>query len=451
MSAPEFDAFRRATPKSAAAWRRACERIPGGVTSNVRYFPPHPIFMSRAAGSKIYDVDGREYIDYCLAFGPLITGHGHPRVLEAIRAELDRAGTVLFGTPCELEHRMAERLARLLPSAEMVRFTNSGTEATLHAIRVARGATGRTRVAKFEGHYHGVHDSVLLNIDGPGPRAPACDGIPRPVLDATLVLPFNETAAVVGALEQADDLAAVILEPVARGAIEGTPEFLAAVREVTARRGIVLIFDEVVAWPRVGLAGAQGLYGVTPDLTALGKAIGGGLPLSALVGRRDLMNVMCPRQARGAETGASGVGPYVVHGGTYTGTPIALAAGLAVLDLLEHEGGWTQLKSAGERMRRALADLFLRRGRPAQVIGTGGAFDFYFTDEPIRSSREICRSDLDARRAIDYQLLTRGIYNSPLHRFHLSLAHTDADLDRTLDQIDRALDVVRPAGPPAGV
>jgi glutamate-1-semialdehyde 2,1-aminomutase len=449
MSEPDFDAFRRLTPGSASAWRLACERIPGGVSSNVRYFPPYPIFMSRASGSKIYDIDNREYIDYCLAFGPLVAGHGHPRVLEAIRSELDRAGTVIFGASSTLEGRMAENLARLLPSAEMTRFTNSGTEATMHAVRIARGVTGRTRIAKFEGHYHGVHDSVLVNTDGPVPVAPACDGIPAPVLGATLVLPFNDAEAVVEALEKAEDLAAVILEPVARGAIEPAPDFLRAVREVTSRRGVLLIFDEVVSWPRVGPGGAQVLYGVVPDLTTLGKAIGGGLPMGAVVGRRDVMNAVWPKSAREAaaqanvdapEPGA----PYVFHGGTYNGTPLALAAGLAVLDLLENEGGWGRLKTAGERMRSALVELFLRRGREAQVIGTGAAFDFYFTGQVVRSSREIWESDLDSRRAIDYRLLCRGIYNSPVHRFHLSLAHTDADLERTLEEIDRALDVVRP-------
>jgi glutamate-1-semialdehyde 2,1-aminomutase len=431
-----FDSFRALTPGSGAAHARACSRIPAGVTSNVRYFPPYPIFMSRAAGSKIFDVDGREYIDYCLAFGPLIAGHGHPRVLDAMRSELDRAGTVIFGAPSELEYRMAERLAGLLPSAEMTRFTNSGTEATLHAIRIARGATGRSRVVKFEGHYHGVHDSVLVNTDRPLPPAAACDGIPGPVLAATLVLAFNDAAAAVGALEEAGDVAAVILEPVARGAIEATPEFLVALRDVTRRRGILLIFDEVVSWPRVGLHGAQGRYGVTPDLTTLGKAIGGGLPMGAVVGRREVMNVVCPPAAR--EGGA--FRPYVFHGGTYNGTPMALAAGLAVLDLLEGEGGWARLERDGERMRAALRDLFARRGQQAQVIGTGAAFDFYFTGEPIRSSREIWRSDLEARRTLDYTLLGRGIYNAPLHRFHLSLAHSEADLERTLEEVDRAMD-----------
>jgi glutamate-1-semialdehyde 2,1-aminomutase len=179
--------FARVTPGSRDAWDRASSRVPGGVTSNVRYFPPHPVFMERAHGARLWDVDGREYVDYCLAFGPQIAGHGHPRVQDAITRELARAGTTIFGDPTTLELEMAERLARLIPSAEMVRFTNSGTEATMHAIRVARGVTGRARVIKFEGHYHGVHDAVLYNLDRPVPRAPTNDGIPRETQAQTTV------------------------------------------------------------------------------------------------------------------------------------------------------------------------------------------------------------------------------------------------------------------------
>jgi glutamate-1-semialdehyde 2,1-aminomutase len=462
------ETYRELTLASRQAWQNATARIPGGVSSNVRFFPPYPIFMDRASGSKVYDVDGREYIDYCLAFGPLIAGHGHPRLMQAIRAELDRAGTVIFGASSPLELALAERLSRLLPSAEMVRFTNSGTEATMHAIRLARGATGRTRVVKFEGHYHGGHDAVLIGLDASTPARAANDGIPATILDATLVLPFNDVSALREQLEAAKDVAAVIVEPVARGAICAEVAFLRELRAITERNGSVLIFDEVVAWPRVSLAGAQGWLGVTPDLTALGKAIGGGLPMGAVVGRRDLMSLFAPKKARfepakagphpingaGFNTNAVGAGfnkdavgagfsrlgdQYVFHGGTYNGTTIALAAGLALLDLLEEPGVYDGLIRMGERMRAELRDLFARRGVGAQVIGHGAAFDFYFTDQPIRSLRDVWNSDLTRREELDYHLFEQGIYNSPLHRFHLSLAHTDDDLSRTLDAIDRAL------------
>jgi glutamate-1-semialdehyde 2,1-aminomutase len=430
-----FDEYRRLTPVSGLLYDAARRRIPGGVSSSVRFFPPYPVFMSGASGARVTDADGREYVDYCLAFGPLVTGHGHPAVLEAIRSTLDRLGTVIFGAPIELELAYADRLARLVPSAEMVRFTGSGTEATMHALRIARGATGRPRIVKFEGHYHGVHDAVLWNVDRPLPPAAATDGIPAAEAGSTLVLPFNDIEALRAALDESDDIAAVIVEPVARGAVEAEPAFLRALREMTRRRGIVLVFDEVVSWPRVSLGGAQALYGVTPDLTALGKAIGGGLPLAAVVGRRDLMSLVTPPAARARDDRA----PHVFHGGTCNATPIALAAGLAVLDELEAPGAFERWSGTGRRMREALAELFARRGRAAQVIGTGSTFDFYFTDRPIRSARDVWASDLDERRRIDYGLLARGVYNSPVHRFHLSTVHADADLDFTLSAIDDAL------------
>jgi glutamate-1-semialdehyde 2,1-aminomutase len=431
------DRLRALTPASRAAAARASKRLPGGVTSNVKFFPPYPLFMSHAHGSRIVDVDGREYIDYCLAFGPLIAGHGHPRIQKAMLDEIARAGTVILGAPSTLEAQYAERLASVIPSADMVRFTNSGTEATLHALRIARGATGRRRIVKFEGHYHGVHDAVLLNLDRPAPAAPSSDGVAHP--EDTVVLPFNDAAAFRRAIDSEPDLAAVIMEPVARGAVGADPGFLALVRDLTARCDIVLVFDEVVSWPRVGLSGAQGLYGITPDLTALGKAIGGGLPMGAVAGRRGLMEIVAPRQARAAAAPFDS-DAYVFHGGTYNGTPAALAAGLALIDLLQEDGNLTRLMERGESCRARLRDIFAQRGLTAQVIGVGAAFDFYFTAEPIRSSREIWQSDLEARRAVDDRLLVAGVYNAPVHRFHLSLAHTDEDLDRTFDAIDRALE-----------
>ena len=427
--------YRAATPGSAALFEKAAQRLPAGVTSNVKFFAPYPLYMTRAEGARVWDVDGREYLDYCLAFGPLVTGHGHPRVLEAVRAEVERAGTLIFGAPTDLEVRLADRLARLLPSAEMVRFTSSGTEATLHALRLARGATGRSRVVKFEGHYHGVHDHVLWNLDQPLPPKAAADGIPMATAAQTVVLPWNDVAALDAGLDAADDVAAVIVEPVARGVLHPDPAFLHALREQTTRRGIVLIFDEVVVWPRLGLAGAQGLYGVTPDLTTLGKALGGGLPLGALAGRRDLMSLTVPRAGRapGTET------PYVFHGGTYNGTPIALAAGLATLNILEEPGVLDRLDARAAQLRDGLGAIAARHGIPLQVLGRGSVMDFYFTDQPIHSSREVWASDLPRRRALDYRLLVAGLYNAPVHRYHLSLAHSEADIALTLGRIERAL------------
>ena len=428
-------AYRTVTPGSAALFDKAARRLPAGVTSNVKFFAPYPLYMTHAEGARVWDVDGREYLDYCLAFGPLVTGHGHPRVLEAVRAEVSRAGTLIFGAPTDLELRLAERIAGVLPSAEMVRFTSSGTEATLHALRLARGATGRSRIVKFEGHYHGVHDHVLWNLDQPLPPRAAADGIPEATAAQTVVLPWNDVAALEAGLDATDDIAAVIVEPVARGVLHPDPAFLRALREQTTRRGIVLVFDEVVAWPRVGLSGAQGLYGVTPDLTALGKAIGGGLPLGALAGRRDLMSLTVPRGGRAPDTST----PYVFHGGTYNGTPIALAAGLATLNVLEEPGVVDGLNRRADQLRDGLTAIASRAGIALQVIGQGSVVDFYFADRPIRTSRDVWASDLARRRALDYRLLVAGLYNAPVHRYHLSLAHTEADIAMTLDRIEGAL------------
>ena len=434
--AAAIDAYRAATPGSAALHARASARLPAGVTSNVKFFPPYPVYASRAEGAHLTDVDGRDYVDYCLAFGPLIAGHGHPRVLDAVRAEIARAGTLIFGAPTDLELRLAERLAALVPSAERVRFTSSGTEATLHAVRLARGATGRSSIVKFEGHYHGVHDHVLWNLDRPLPPAPSSDGIPHATAAQTVVLPFGDLAPVSATLEASTDIAAIIVEPVARGVLHPDPAFLRGLRTLADRHRVVLIFDEVVAWPRVGLHGAQGLYGVTPDLTTLGKAVGGGLPLAALVGRAELMDLLAPRAARAPGDQR----PYVFHGGTYNGTPAALAAGLATLNLLEEPGAMESLDRRATELRSGLTEIGRRRGEPLTVLGTGSCVDFYFTAEPVRSSREVWSSDLVRRRTLDYRLLSAGIYNAPVHRYHLSVAHTPDDIARTLELVDRSLE-----------
>lgn len=412
----------------------ARRRLPAGVSSNVKFYPPHPLYLTHAAGAHVRDADVRDCIDYCLSFGPLVAGHGHPRVVDAIRAELDGKGTTLLGGPSELELRLADRLAALIPSAEMVRLTSSGTEATLHALRLARGATGRSRVVKFEGHYHGVHDHVLWNLDRPLPPHPASDGIPGTTAAQTVVLPFNDLESV-AAIDRLEDVAAVIVEPIARGVLAADAQFLRQLRDVTTRRGIVLVFDEIVVWPRAGLGGAQGLYGVTPDLTTLGKALGGGLPLGALVGRRDLMSLFIPRSARTPDDGS----PYVFHGGTYNGGPTVLAAGLATLNLLEEPCCLAALDALGDELRRGLSDAARAVGVPLQVIGRGSLADFYFSERPIHTSRDVWASDLVRRRTLDYRLLAAGIHNPPLHRFHLSLAHTRGDLDRTFEAVSAAL------------
>jgi glutamate-1-semialdehyde 2,1-aminomutase len=280
-----------------------------------------------------------------------------------------------------------------------------------------------------------VHDAVLFNLDRPLPRSPANDGIPAGTQALTTVLPFNDLGALEAAFDDPGDLAAVIVEPIARGVIQPDPAFLARLRALTRRHGVVLIFDEVVVWPRVGLSGAQGLYGVVPDLTTLGKALGGGLPLAAIVGARSVMEDVAPRAAR-----QKGDAPYVFHGGTYNGTPIALAAGHAVMDLLEDASTWSRLQALGDSLRAGLKGVFAEAGVEAQVIGRGAVADFYFTAQPIVSSREIWASDLARRRAVDYALLAKGVFNAPLHRWHLSIAHAPDDIAWSLARMRKALE-----------
>ena len=296
--------YNNRTRSSLKLWQEATKTIAGGVTANVKFFEPYPIFMKKAKGSKLYDVDGNEYIDYCLCFGPLILGHGHPKVVEAIRKQIEEGGTTIYGTPHELEVRMAEKIKKHVPCAEMVRFTNSGLEATLHTIRLARAYTRKEKIAKFEGHYHGAHDYVLVSMTPPieaaGPAnapnaVPDSAGLPKSILDNTIVLPFNNLQVTEEILEEhKDELAAVILEPVARGFLPPEIEFLRGLRETTEEHGIVLIFDEVMTGFRFGLSCAQGYFGVIPDLTALGKILGGGLPAGAFAGRRDIMELVSP-------------------------------------------------------------------------------------------------------------------------------------------------------------
>jgi glutamate-1-semialdehyde 2,1-aminomutase len=427
--------YRAATPGSAAMYAKASRRLPAGVTSNVKFFPPYPVYLQKAHGAHVTDVDGREYIDYCLAFGPLIAGHGHPRVVDAVRAEMSRSGTLIFGGPGDLEYRLAERLAALVPSAEMVRFTSSGTEATLHATRLARGATGRSRIVKFEGHYHGVHDHVLWNLDRPLPPKAASDGIPDAIAAQTIVLPFGDLDAVRAAIEGDTDIAAVIVEPIARGVLQPDPAFLAGLRSLTSKHGVVLIFDEIVVWPRVGLSGAQGRYGVTPDLTTLGKAVGGGLPLGALVGRADLLSLTAPRRreemAMRART-CSTAEPTTARRSRWRR---AWRRSTSSRSPVRWKRSTRLPRRSGTGFRRSRCGAALRCRCSGSARSSTSTSPIRPSARRARSGHPTCRR----RRALDYDLLAGGIYNAPVHRYHLSLAHTPDDVARTLALIDGSL------------
>ncbi len=434
--------YKARTPKTAAWFERASRSLPGGVTGNVKFFPPYPVYAKRAQGSHLWDLDGNEYIDFMLCFGPLILGHGHPRVLEAIREQLDADGTLVFGAPHENEAKMAERLKRIFPFADSVRYTNSGLEATLHAIRASRGYKRRSKIGKFEGHYHGSYDEVLVSLTPPVKNAgPANAPVPVPgsistteeELENVLVLPFNDTEGTTKLLKaHRDELAAVIVEPVQRGFVPGDKEFLKALRETTENLGIVLIFDEIMSGFRMEKFGAVATsLGIDPDLMTLGKIIGGGYPCGAFLGKREIMDTMNP-VTRPTED-------RVFHGGTFNGHPTVLAAGMATLDVLEEPETYPDLNRITDRFRDGLNDLFDRLGVAAQAIGPGSTFNVVFSRDPIRNYRDAARADAKMRQRFDYGLLARGVHLHPDKPFYTCTAHSDEDIDGVLNAAEDVL------------
>jgi len=414
--------------KSEALFRKAQEVIPGGVNSPVRAFRSvggQPVFIARGEGSHIFDVDGNEYIDYVGSWGPLLLGHRHPEILAALEGAVARGTS--FGAPTEAEIEIAEAIRDAVPSMEMVRLVNSGTEATMSAIRVARGFTGRDLTIKFEGCYHGHVDSLLVKAGSGVATLGIADtqGVPAAFCDTTIALPYNSAEAVEQAFRaHPDRIAAVIVEPVVgnMGCVPPLPGYLEALREITARHGAVLIFDEVMTGFRVAFGGAQQRYGIRPDMTTLGKVIGGGLPVGAYGGRRDIMSKVAP------------AGP-VYQAGTLSGNPLAVAAGLAMLRHLKaHPEIYGQLE------RRA-AELCAAAPAGVTVNRVGSMFTFFFTEGPVIDWESAKRCDTARFGEFFRAMLERGIYLAPsqFEAAFLSAAHTDEDIRRTVEAARAAL------------
>jgi len=430
--------YKRKTRNSAKLWKQSAKVMPGGITANIKFFEPHPIFMKKAKGSRIYDVDDNEYVDLCLCLGPLILGHGHPAVIEAIKKQLENSGTTMLGTPHELESKMANELRHLVPCAEMTRFVNSGLEATLHALRLARAYTHKTKIAKFEGHYHGAHDYVAvsvsppLNLAGPDSAPLAVSnsaGLPQFVLDNTVVLPFNDSASAERIIEKnKDELAAVIIEPVARGFLPPDKDFLKSLRTVTKENNIVLIFDEIMTGFRLGLGGAQEYFGVTPDLVALGKVVGGGLPIGVFAGKSEIMEYMSP-------VGSRSISDRVFHSGTFNGCPTVLAAGLATLEILKKNGTYEHINWVADEVKKYMRDAFEDERLDAKVIGLASMFQCLFTSGNVRNYRDIARADSKKRMDFDLELINNGIYVRPGRTYYTSLAHSKPDLKKTFEAV----------------
>ena len=408
-------------------FERAQEHIPGGVNSPVRAFRSvggTPRFFVAGAGARVTDADGASYIDYVGSWGPLILGHAHPAVVAAVREAA--LGGLSFGAPTESEVDMAELLCQLLPSLEMVRLVSSGTEATMSAIRLARGFTGRDLLLKFEGCYHGHSDSLLVKA-GSGLLTlgnPSSAGVPADLAQHTMVLDYNDSEQVAAAFEaHGERIAAVIVEPVAgnMNLIAPRPPFLQTLREQCSRHGAVLIFDEVMTGFRVGPRGAQGLYGITPDLTTLGKVIGGGMPVGAFGGRRDIMASIAP------------LGP-VYQAGTLSGNPVAVAAGLATLRLLQTEGFHEQLAARTRSLCDGLAAAAARHGVPLAAQSIGGMFGIYFRSACPQSYAEVMQSEQQDFRRFFHAMLTAGHYFAPsaFEAGFVSAAHSADDVAATV-------------------
>ena len=413
---------------SDALFVRALARIPGGVNSPVRAFRSvggKPVFMARGEGSRIWDVDGREYIDYIGSWGPLIFGHRQREVIRALEEVLE-IGTS-FGAPTGREVELAELICKLVPSIEQVRLVNSGTEATMSAIRLARGFTGRDRIIKFDGCYHGHGDSLLVKA-GSGVATlglPDSPGVPLRLAELTTVLPFNDE----GALEKefqarGSEIACVIVEPIVgnMGCVAPIPGYLNRMREITAQHEAVLIFDEVMTGFRVAAGGAQELYEIRPDLTTLGKIIGGGLPVGAYGGRADIMNKVAP------------AGP-VYQAGTLSGNPLAVSAGLAALLRLESEKPYATLEALGLRLERGLTDAMSKAGVVGSVNRVGSMFTLFFTDTKVIDFTTAKTSDTVRFNAYFQAMLEAGIYLPPsqFEAAFISTAHSEADIDRTIE------------------
>ncbi|TAL56482.1 glutamate-1-semialdehyde 2,1-aminomutase [Pandoraea sp.] len=421
-----------------ALFERAQQTIPGGVNSPVRAFRSvggTPRFIARAEGPYMWDAEGTRYIDYIGSWGPMIVGHLHPDVVRAVETALHQGFS--FGAPTEAEVLMAETLCRLVPSIEQVRLVSSGTEATMSALRLARGFTGRNRIVKFEGCYHGHADSLLVKA-GSGlltfadstKNAPSSAGVPEEVTRHTLVLEYNNVEQLREAFAaQGSEIAAVIVEPVAgnMNLVRGTPHFLQTMRELCSAHGAVLIFDEVMSGFRVALGGAQALYGIRPDMTCLGKIIGGGMPAAAFGGRREIMQHLAPLGG-------------VYQAGTLSGNPLAVAAGLSTLRLIEQPGFHDRLAAQTARLVEGFRAAAAAAGVPFSADSAGGMFGLYFRAEIPASYAETTAADVPRFNKFFHAMLARGVYLAPsaFEAGFVSSAHSDDVLAQTLDAARQA-------------
>ena len=432
----ELERYLELTAKSRAAWERAKEHLPGGDSRTSIFWAPYPVFAEHGEGCRLWDLDGMERIDFANSMTSIILGHADPQVTAAVQQQATQG--FVYNAPNQHQIELARLLCQRIPSMDMVRFTNSGTEATMNALRGARAFTGRIKFAKAEGGYHGTHDAVEISVrtdprlggDPERPTSvPGVAGLPPEVADHVVVLPYNDTIATRQLLEEhRGQLAAVMVEPVLGGSgmIPADHEYLATLRDFTRSDGSALIFDEVISY-RVAPGGAQEYYGITPDLTALGKIIGGGFPVGAFGGRRDIMEQFDPTQ-----------GPKVDHSGTFNANPMTMVAGASTLSQLRPET-YTRLAALAEDLKDGIREVAAELEAPLQVTGLGSLFGLHFTSDPVRNYRDVAASNRDLRQKVFWGLMNEGIFCTPNLVMCLSTPMGEGEVDAFVQSFRRVL------------
>ena len=432
----ELERYQQMTVRSREAWENAKQHLPGGDSRTSIFWAPYPVFAERGEGCRLWDLDGTERIDFANSMTSLILGHANPQVVQAVQQQATKG--LVYNAPNQHQVELARLLCERIPSMDMVRFTNSGTEATMNTLRGARAFTGRIKFAKAEGGYHGTHDAVEISVrtdprqagDPERPLAvPGVAGLPPEVIDQVVILPYNDTASTRRLLEEhRGELAAVIVEPVLGGSgmIPADPDYLAMLRDFTRSDGAVLIFDEVISY-RVAPGGSQEYYGIIPDMTALGKIIGGGLAVGAFGGRTDIMEQFDPTQ-----------GPKVDHSGTFNANPMTMVAGATTLQQLQPET-YTRLAELTERLREGVREVAAELEAPLQVTGLGSLFGLHFTSDPVRNYRDVAASNRELRQRVFWGLMNEGIFCSPNLVLCLSTPMGEPEVDAFVESFHRVL------------
>lgn len=409
--------------KSEELFNEAKNYLPGGVDSPVRAYKPYPFFAEYGKGSKIFDVDGNEYIDYCLAYGPLVLGHANNEIINAVGNQLEMGSA--YGVPTEKEIELAKLVIKKVPCAEMVRFVNSGTEATMSAIRLARAATGKRKIIKFEGSYHGAHDYVLVKSGSGAVGLPDSPGVPEDTTKNTVLIPFNDEESLVNLIKNDDDIAAIIVEPIMGniGCIAPKEGYLKFLRQITEENNIILIFDEVITGFRIAEGGAQEYFDVVPDIVTLGKIVGGGFPMGAIAGKKVFMEMIAP----------SG---NVYQAGTFNGNPISVTAGLAMLKQLDGKF-YTEMDKKGDTLRAQIQDILDYNNLNFRLAGLSSMFQIYFTENEVYDYKDAKSADTEIFNKYFQMLLKEGVFIPPsqFECCFLSLMHNEDDIQKTLELI----------------